>query len=1016
MTTPETAARRTAVILSWCFLVSGVAGLIYEVAWNKYLILFLGNMTYAHTIVLATFMGGLALGNALFGPLADRTPSRLHYYGWMEVGIGIYGFLFPWLLDAAAGTYLGAARELENPALVVAGKMLLSLALLLIPTVLMGGTMPLLSRFFTERVEHVGVTVGWLYTVNSLGGAFGSVLAGFYLLQTFGLALTVNVAAALNVLVGLAALSQRPVERWQGERRAAREEEAPAPAASPRVVRLALLGVALSGMVALFYEIAWIRLLSLVLGSSTYSFSVMLAAFITGITLGSLWVSRLLRRPRNLPRLFALLELGVGVSILLTLPIYERLPYLFLKIAFLFSRTPQTFYLFEGLKYALCVALMLVPTVLLGATLPVVSRLATEQLGVLGRRVGSVFALNTLGTVVGAALAGLLLMPWLGMKGLIELGIAINLLIGAGMLLGARQRLWTHALSAAGVALFLAFRVGYPAWDKAVLSRGDFRQRHAIDIASFDDYKRLSTTTVTYYKDGVNATVTAGRNAEGHLYLKVNGKPDASTGADMPTQLLLGHLPSLLAPAPRDALIVGLGSGITAGAVLTHPLASVDVVEISAAVVEASRLFAPYNHNALEQPRLKLILDDAKTYLQRTGKRYDVIISEPSNPWIAGIGNLFSIEFYQAARAALRPDGLFVQWFHVYEMDNATLKLVLRTFARIFPHLSIWQMNATDILLLGGVEPLALDLGRLAARLELAPVQEDLRRIGISRPATLLSLQIITEAKAARLAGEGRLNEDYFPILEYEAPKVFYLNRTADLVRVEDERLHLPPAEGLRLRQWVATQPLLADDFAEMAAYQREHDGKGAFLLPLLRAWLERYPDDSRAAYEMAQLNLARGALHEARLGLRTLLEGEPDSVRYLSAYARVLIEELKEQQSVLAPGDSRAILEILQRCRELAPQEEDRYLHLMGDLLAMRGQYAEALRPLMAALEFKRRNNGGSASPSLETVLMKIALLHRRLNHDALTARFAREVLQLNPANAEARFLLQQVGFDRAS
>ena len=347
----------TPLIISLLFFVSGIAGLIYEVVWAKHLSLFLGNTTHAHTIVLATFMGGLALGYYLFGKIADKARSALSLYGWMEICIGLSGLFFVPLIGWLGSAYISLIVQFGLDSIVAtAFKFALSILLLLLPTTLMGGTLPVLSRFVIRSLERVKSQVGWLYFLNSIGAVAGSLLAGLVLIPRFGLNLSITVAVVLNLVVGLVALALRPWEKRENERAASQstQENTTRDLYTPWQIRVAVLGIALSGGAALIYEIAWIRLLSLVLGSSTYSFSLMLAAFIAGIALGSFIISKKWVLRFEPYHLFAFAELGIALFIVLTLPLYERLPFYFAVLANLFIRAPQTFWLYELTQFFIC--------------------------------------------------------------------------------------------------------------------------------------------------------------------------------------------------------------------------------------------------------------------------------------------------------------------------------------------------------------------------------------------------------------------------------------------------------------------------------------------------------------------------------------------------------------------------------------------------------------------------------------------------------------------------------------
>ena len=647
-------------------------------------------------------------------------------------------------------------------------KISLSLLTLLLPATLMGGTLPVLSRYLASSLRELEIKVAQLYTLNSLGAVVGALLAGFVLIRHLGLDLSLAAAAGLNIGVGgIAFLLSRGAPatgRVEADRPGGRAE---APY-TPFQIQVVLIGIFVSGCAAMVYEIAWIRLLELVLGSSTYAFSLMLAAFISGLTLGSLLVSLRLFSRFDPYRLFALAEIGVALSVILTLPFYERLPYYFLRFANIEARVLGTFWLHAALQFGACFLLMLLPTLFFGMTLPLVSRIHSRRLEDVGKSVGGVFAVNTVGTLIGATLAGLVLLPALGVKGLVELGVTLNLLVGVLLLTRATGWGWRPRVAAGGLApvLFLVYLVAFPEWDLNVLAGGQFRWRGSYPQESYREFKsRWQDEELLYYKDGPNGTVTVVNNEEDDVVLRINGKPDATARADLPTQILIGQIPLALRPTATDVQVIGLGSGITSGTVLAHPIERLDVVEISEAVVEGASHFVLYNDDALGDPRSRLHVEDARTFLQMTDHTYDVIISEPSNPWVAGMGNLFSREYYEEARGHLKPGGVMVQWVQTYELSNEILQLLLRTFSDTFPHVSLWRPPAADIVLVGSVAPLTLDLARMDDGFAVA--REELGRIDIENLLTPLSLQAAATDEVRRAGGVGRLNLDRFPILAW---------------------------------------------------------------------------------------------------------------------------------------------------------------------------------------------------------------------------------------------------------
>jgi spermidine synthase len=996
-------------IISLLFFLSGLAGLIYEVVWAKHLALFLGNTSHAHTIVLATFMGGLALGYYFFGKTADEIKSALNLYGWLEIGVALCGLFFTPLLGILGSIYISLIGGFGFDSTVADGlKFGLSIALLLPPTVLMGGTLPVLSRFVVRSLGEVESQVGWLYFINSLGAIFGSLLAGFILIPNLGLNLSMITAVALNLFAGLTALALRPLEKAQKatETKSISADSVPA-VYTERQIWIAIVGITLSGGAALMYEIAWIRLLSLVLGASTYSFSLMLAAFIAGIALGSFLITR--KKLSNLDpyNLFALSELGVAVSIVLTLPLYEQLPYDFMVLSNMWARTLGTFWLYELTKFLLCFLLMLLPTTFLGMTLPLVSQIGVRSFRDVGKNIGRIFAANTAGTLIGAVAAGLALLPLLGIKRLIELGVVINLIVGVTALLASSSRSLRRKLyiGIPCAALFVFYLSIFPSWDQAMISSGAFRL-HGIVSMNYGQFKTQHHDPILYYKDGSNMTVTVSEGVNKELTLRVNGKPDASSYGDLPTQILLAQIPMLLQPAARNVLVIGLGSGITAGSVLRHPVDTVDLVELSPEVVQANVLFAPYNHHLLEDPKLKLHIEDGKTFLKTVRKQYDVVISEPSNPWIAGVGNLFSVEFYEDVKKRLAPTGVMVQWFHTYEMTDDTLRLLLRTFAASFEHVTVWNALAADIVLIGSQAPLNFDAAKSEERFETPEVKHELGRLGIETFRTILALQAMSDANVRKAAGKGSLNEDVFPILEYEAPKAFFLGQRSSLLAEYDERRQASKSSSYYFLRTVREKPLTVREIKDIATYYLKHSSP-ELARAFVALWLRQSPNDPDAWWALARLEANRGNRQVALQELARLMKAHPDGREYLELAAKLETEEYFDNRSMINPGSPERALAHLGRLVELETDGKDKILEKMAEIHATGGDFAFAAGYLEKAASYAEAKKAYGDAARL---WMEASDIATRSNNSKAAELYVRRALAADPSNPLAKAKLKQL------
>jgi spermidine synthase len=820
------------------FFVSGATSLVYEAVWLRMLGLVFGHSVYAITTVLAAFMAGLALGSLLFGRLATRLGNRIGAYGVLEISIGISCALLPAGLWVAAKVYLKLHTALslsyDTFGLV---QFLLVFAVLLLPTTLMGGTLPVLSQALATVPSDVGRQVGALYAVNTFGAVAGVTVAGYLFLPLLGNSLTLVVAVAANLAVGLMALAySRRAESLKG--RAAAVESAIAAVSPPRSmpsaassdVRGGVIALAISGAVSMIYEVCWTRALALVIGSSTYAFTAMLISFLIGIAGGSAIYSWWRGTARPSLTTLAALQAAIAVATTVAFLFFDHMPVLFLN-AFRWSENPS----FIRLAQLLISAISLLPfTLLIGAAFPCTVAIATREPADIGRDVGNVYAVNTLGAIVGTLLTGLVLIPTLGVTGSIKVGIATNLTVAAALLTLAtvgrptkRKVVWRWPVIAVTVCAAAAALV-LPAWNQGVLSSGPaiYAQKYVTARRGVDFDTMLRDQKVVFYRDGRTATVSVHHVGQ-NFFLRVNGKTDAGTSQDMATQLMLGHLPMLLHPNAQQVLVIGLGSGVTAGAVLRHPVGRVDTVEIEPAVIEASRFFAKAHGDVLHDPRSTVIVADARNYLLTTSARYDAIVSEPSNPWIGGLASLFSREFFRLAHDHLRPGGLMVQWLQGYNLAPEDLRMVVNTFRSAFPYVTVWNtLVGGDYLLVGSVAPQEIDLGALKTRVEkYSGVRDDLRRAGLEGWAGALGYFVLGNDDVTRLAAGIPLNDDDRLPLEFSAPLALYRDTSGmnwDLVRrfrtAELPRLTVSSAPELeRADTWssIATGHVSRNDLQE---------------------------------------------------------------------------------------------------------------------------------------------------------------------------------------------------------
>ena len=761
------------------FLASGATSLVYETLWERQLHLVFGTSQIAVATVLAAFMTGLAAGGFLAARLVHRAQRPLRAYALLEAGVGAYALAFPLIVGALEPLYQGFYSAMSPSPLVFAVFQFLLLGVTLLPaTTCMGATLPLLVRFAAQRDEAAGAAVGRLYGANTLGAVLGVGLAGFLLLPWLGLSLTTLATASGNVLLCAAA-------RWL-DRQVDPLAPEPAPSADrPQAALGALAAVAfLAGVASLTCEVAWFRLLVLILGGSAYAFSIMLLAFLVGIGLGGLAGGRLADRAwqqgGSLRVLYSLAAAQAGVALLTWLVMFTfgELPFLFVA---LYNMVDP--YLGWIWPMTLLVALMVMtpPALLMGATFPLLVRAAADHAVGLASPVGRLYGWNTVGAILGASVGGLLLLPSLRVVGALLVAVCLNTLAALLVLRRAHPDTPPGVQAAAGVGLLLLGTLLFlapPPWNPLLMTAGMYkyvsdlepeeRTRQGIWEFAVEPYELL------FYEEGLSSVVTVARSESGNIWLANNGKVDASTSIDMPTQVMVAHLPFAFMPEPERVLVIGLASGITAGSVALHSAPKkIDIVELEPAIVEASHLFDGHNNRPLDDERVTLIANDGRNHVNLSPPAaYDLIVSEPSNPWQTGVSNLFTREFLELGKSRLAPGGVWSQWVQMYGMDTADLRALLATFISVYDNVLLFStIEDADLVLVGSDGPLNLSAEAMGRMLELdAAVAMDLRLVGAPAAEDMIARLQLTREEVARFAEGSVLNTDDNMRIEYSAP------------------------------------------------------------------------------------------------------------------------------------------------------------------------------------------------------------------------------------------------------
>ena len=989
-----------------CFFASGAAGLLYEIVWSKQLAYVLGSSLHAVAAVVAAFLAGLAIGARVLGVPLARRGNGARTYALLEVGVALLGIALLPLLRASDPVIGELYRALGGETGAFAAVRLgLLVVFLLPPAALMGATLPVLVAH-VER-DLVGAGLARLYALNTFGAVAGSLAAGFVLLPNLGLTATTFVAAGLNLVVAALAWNAGGAKAEPAAPVLA-ATSAPASMLDARTRTVVAVLFALSGFGALAFQIAWVRLFGLVFGSSVYSFSAVLGLYLLGIALGAALVGPRLVRVGTLSG-FALLQLGLAASAALAVQAFPGLPQRMLEMGTAAGGDWRGLLLAETGTVALLIGL---PCVLLGAIFPVAVRLLQSRDG--GHAAGVAYAVNTTGTIAGSLAAGFVLVPRFGVQGT-HLG-AVVLAAGIGVVAialawGRGERTGMAPVFAVLLAIMTAIFVGIaPAWDATLMTAGVYRPAVAYRVNAFSagalDAVRRATAQdhVLYYHEGINASVILGTDPQGKdLWLRVGGKVDAST-SDMETQVLLGLLPAVLADSGARALVIGHGSGVTTAAVLAGGAGKTEVVELEPGVIAASRWFHAKGEDPLDDPRTTLVMGDARTHLLHSAGRYGLIVSEPSNPWIAGVNNLFTVDFYRRVKSRLEPDGVFCQWLQLYELSPETWSTLLRSYLEVFPEgqlFCVWRN--VDLLLIAAPKGRTLDL----ARLRTPAARRMLDRARIANPERLATYWAAPFDSLRSLAGAGEFNRDDRPVVEYRAPK--------DLVAVGRTALSGHPQVVGRI-PFVAEEPTgaLFADWTPGQWYGERARGllaagdstRAGRTLVAMRAAVPAEAGaveallanaSRRARSEAAQAEamqaLGSGMKEQARAALERAVAIDPDN-----AAAWVVLAERRRSDGDLA-GSGAAI--------ELARRSED--VQVRGDAEVMAGMLALANNDANAALA--RFAAAQKLVPTNARAYLYEAQIHAQLNDMDATVKTLRRGLAAAPGSPELAQALAKLG-----
>lgn len=760
----------TSFLLYLFFFLSGACGLIYELIWLRKLTLIFGNTIYATSSVLIAFMGGLALGSFVLGKIADRSKSPLRLYGLLELGIGVSALALLYLLmPLSNAVYVFVFnRYTENNVLLTLLRLGLSVAMLILPTALMGGTLPVVSKYLIRQSQTLGQKVGLLYSLNTFGGVVGAFCTGFYLMRAYGEQVTVYLAIVTNLLIGVLAVylvsreriafDEIPISNGKSLRAEASAQAVAGRRYPDRTIRVVLGVFGIAGFTSLAYEVVWTRALIFFVSSTTYSFTIILVTFLIGIALGSLLIAKVIDRLRNLMAWLAAAEIGIAIFALLTVPLLRNMHVVqlfLLKFLQVSNWSVVSIFLFVT-----AFMILILPTLLMGAAFPLANRICVSDMPKLGRGVGSVYMANTVGAIIGSFASAFLLLPALGVSGSLLLLAIVNLLLGAGIIalesdFALRKRVYP-AWTAGALLIFSLVTIFFYSGKPFFTGIASFKNT---DVLLTKDTSS-ATISVLERKDEVNIW---GRNVR---LLNINGHNTAhTTFSDIIIHKMLAHLPMLLHPAAKDALVIGFGFGNTCQSFLQYPIDHLDCVELLDVEKETAAFFPEESRGVFADPRFRFFVNDGRNYVLAKETMYDVISINAVDPKFSP--TLYTTEFYRLCRERLSENGLIVAWLPLYGMTLTEVKSLVKSFVDVFPHSSLWYNNPEHLLLLGSMQPQSISLTDLFDKFRSQAIRANLAAIHLDNPFAFLSTFMLGEKALQAFSSDAEAHTDDHPIVEF---------------------------------------------------------------------------------------------------------------------------------------------------------------------------------------------------------------------------------------------------------
>ncbi len=957
--------------------------------------------------------------------------SPLKLYALLEAGIGGFCIIWPLLLTVLTGLYVLIYRNITSEFYTLSLiRFVLTFGILLIPSTLMGGTLPVLTRFFVKRLEQLGTNIGILYALNTFGAVIGTVAAGFFLIEAFGIKWSLGVAIAINFGVALVALllarhahkieADEDEESTEHKESIAGEQETAVSEVVKQERQLVLWAIGISGFCALAYEVLWTRILVFFLGSTTYAFATMLAAFLFGIALGSMILARWVDRIKQPVATFGIVQLGIGLFALILMPAFERLYGMTYALQSTFGSS--RFWAFFS-----CFVVMSLPTFLMGASFPLVTKIYTGNARQLGRSIGNVYAINTVGSILGAFCAGFVLIPLLGIRPSIVLTVALNTGIGCLLVLkGLRASVSETELGSGAKSIFQGMGIAVPILNVGLAVIVLLTLSQPLFLKSTIYKTQRPGDEVVEYKEEIDATVTTLKDDEGvyRLYVDANQAADASRW-DSPSHRVIAHLPLLLHPNPKRALVVGFGMGLTSHSITQHGV-QVDAIELSEGVISAAQEhFKHVNGNIFENRLFNWTINDGRNHILMTQKKYDMISTGIIHPLVsAGSSNIYTEDFYKLCQRILTEDGVMCQWVPLHRLPETHYKMIVRTFQHVFPETTLWYKYTPDfVILIGTKKPLTIDYSDFMRRAKIPSIREGLAADDLDGMSLLDSFMMGPEA-VRKYVGDVPIHTDDRPRLEFFKGEDLVSSTAQNIIGMKEHRERVTPylknygatlAEKNAVREKIntyfdATQKLILGQIAYAKAQIVNPVAQLESASALLNEAVRINPQDETIRYNFGvvsgiiredELEQLRQMEKAAQLAIRENPENIQQHVNLAIAYDGLATEYERKGEIAKAKQERAKGAAELEKYLKRDPSRVDIYI-LLGPLYENQERYKEALRT------YKRLEQRDPNLPAI--IFAAMARLHLLLENVDEAEKYAQKGVDTDTNSWRSHYMLGRV------